>query len=438
MVGAIFAFVGAVTAAHYNIVANITQPSDSLDHKVDVAAKSFAERELKFPSEKDKKHVKREEIEKAIQDMANQQPPEMKFAVVSGRLIVGKSESITAALKGRRGVITVTLDSGSVVSVDAIKEKVCEEVNLDDKTQFKALVEAVYKRLDKIPIIVIEIEKGVTDPSVMKSAESFAKVCCWDNKFPCMVYIVPSDNASTDLLVQGQESRRKLIWVGPMTEDEGKQLLGKYPDFKMGDTGLKAIDEAAVADGEEGGYKELFKMVGTHPDDLKALAITSKDERQHFVDNLEEGGSMTWTTLIEKISSSADKNQKVADFDHLKVGMKNLSESLLNSGLEDVAVKDLKSPANEPHRVNTFMKETRIVPFIYHPLFKSYRFRTVFVERAARKWKEQKYMEELERKEAEELKRKEVEELKRKEAEELKRKEVEELKKKWWWMRPRN
>ena len=41
-----------------------------------------------------------------------------------------------------------------------------------------------------------------------------------------------------------------------MTEDEGKQLLGKYPDFKMGDTGLKAIDEAAVADGEEGGYKQ--------------------------------------------------------------------------------------------------------------------------------------------------------------------------------------
>ena len=48
MVGAIIAFVGAVTAAHYNIVANITQPSDSLDHKVDVAANAFAERELEF------------------------------------------------------------------------------------------------------------------------------------------------------------------------------------------------------------------------------------------------------------------------------------------------------------------------------------------------------------------------------------------------------
>ena len=102
--------------------------------------------------------------------------------------------------------------------------------------------------------------------------------------------------------------------------------------------------------------------------------------------------------------------------------MKNLSESLLNSGLEEVVVKDLKSPANEPKRVNTFMKETDTVPFIYHPPSKSYSFRTVFVERAARKWKEQKYMEELERKEAEELKRK----------------EVEELKKKWLWMRPRN
>ena len=387
--------------------------------KVNSAAVEFAERELDFPSEKDEKHVKREGIEKAIQEIANQQPPEMKFAVVCGRIMVGKSESIAAALKGRKGVVKVKLDRKGVTSVDTIKEKVCEEVNLDDKAQFKALMEAVYKRLDKIPIVVIEIEKNATDPSVMKTAETFAKGCCWDNDYPCMVYVVPSDNASTEFLVQGQESRRKLIWVGPMTEDEGKQLLGKYPDFKMGDTGLKAIDEAAVAGGEEEGYKELFKIVGTHPDDLKALAITSKDERQHFVDNLEEGGSITWTTFMEKISSSADKNQKVADFDHLKVGMKNLSESLLNSGLEEVAVKDLKSPANEPHRVNTFMKETRIVPFIYHPQFKSYRFRTVFVEKAARKWKK-------------------AEELKRKEMEDLKRKDMEELKKRWWWTRPKS
>ena len=47
------------------------------------------------------------------------------------------------------------------------------------------------------------------------------------------------------------------------------------------------------------------------------------------------------------------------------------------------------------------MKATDAGPFIYHPPSKSYRFRTVFVERAARK-------------------------------------EVEELKKRWWWTRPKN
>ena len=401
-----------IVGVYLTTSANIKQPSESLDHKVNISANAFAEHELEFPSEKHKKHVKREGIEKAIQEIGNQQPPEMKFAVVSGRVLVGKSESIAAALKGRRGVVKVKLDRGDVTSVDTIKEKICNVVGLGNSSEhFDAVMEAVNKRLDKIPIVVIEIEKDATDPLVMKVAEAFAKGCCWDNDYPCMVYVVPSDNASTDFLVQGQESRRQLIWVGPMTEDEGKQLLGKYPDFKMGDTGLKAIDEAAVAGGEEGGYKELFKIVGTHPDDLKALALTSKDKRQPFVDNLEEGGSITWKIFNNKLASSRDDNQAVAD---MKEGMKNLSKLLLNSGEDGILVSEVKSPADEPKKVNAFMKATDAVPFIYHPPSKSYSFRTVFVEKTALKWKELKDMEEL------------------------KRKKAEELKQRWWWARPKS
>ena len=366
--------------------------------KVNSAAVEFAERELDFPSEKDKKHVKREGIEKAIQDMANQQPPEMKFAVVSGRIMVGKSESIAAALKGRRGVIKVKLDRGDVTSVDTIKEKICNVVGLGNSSEhFDAVMEAVNKRLDEIPIVVIEIEKNATDPSVMKTAETFAKGCCWDNDYPCMVYIVPSDNASTDLLVQGQELRRELIWVGPMTEDEGKQLLGKYSDFKIGDTGLKAVDDAVEVGGVEGGYEALFDIVGTHPADLKALALTRKDDRQKLVDEKEEGGSITWKKFNDEVASSLGSDE----VKEMKEGMKNLYKLLLKSGEGGILVSDVKFPANKPHRVNAFMKETGDVPFIYHPPSKSYRFRTVFVERAARK-------------------------------------EVEELKKRWWWARPKN
>ena len=245
--------------------------------------------------------------------MANQQPPEMKFAVVSGRIMVGKSESIAAALKGRRGVIKVKLGCG-VTTVDAIKEKICHVVGLGKSSEhFDAVMEAVNKRLDKLPTVVIEIEKDATDPLVMKVAEAFAKGCCWDNDYPCMVYIVPSDNASTDLLVQGQELRRELIWVGPMTEDEGKQLLGKYSDFKIGDTGLKAVDDAVEVGGVEGGYEALFDIVGTHPADLKALALTRKDDRQKLVDEKEEGGSTTWKKFNDEVASSRDDSQAVAE-----------------------------------------------------------------------------------------------------------------------------
>ena len=85
-------------------------------------------------------------------------------------------------------------------------------------------------------------------------------------------------------------------------------------------------------------------------------------------------------------SSSAKDHSKVSDFDYLKEGMKELSNKLLNSGEEGVKVKDLKSPANEPAKVNAFMKQTNNVPLIFCPDTKSYRFHDVFVERAARKW----------------------------------------------------
>jgi len=243
-----------------------------LKKQVDDAAKVFAESKLKFGIEEKDKHVGRKVIEKAIQDMAIQPIKHMKFGVVSGRIMVGKTESIVAALKGRKGVIKVKLSEVGVISEYTIKEKICEEVKLVDKSQFKALIEATYKILGIIPIVVIEIEKGATDPSNMKCSENFAKGCCWDNDAKCMVYIVPSDNASTDLLVPEQKPRRELIWVGPLSKEDGKKLLGKYADFKMGDTGLEAVD-AAFKDrkdgGEERGYEELFKIVGLHPSDLK-------------------------------------------------------------------------------------------------------------------------------------------------------------------------
>jgi hypothetical protein len=149
--------------------------------------------------------------------------------------------------------------------------------------------------------------------------------------------------------------------------------------------------------------------------------------------------------------------------------MKDLSELLLNSGEDGIPVTKVKSPADEPKKVNAFMKKTGYAPFIYHPPSKSYRFRTVFVEKAAREAEELKKMwwwirrkelklmeakemkrkaaekaEELKRKVEKELKQKEAKEMERKaarEAEELKRmeeeelKQKEELKKRWWWMR---
>jgi hypothetical protein len=198
----------------------------------------------------------------------------------------------------------------------------------------------------------------------------------------------------------------------------------------MGDTGIKDADEAFKVGGEEGGYEELFKQVGLHPGRLNGLASTKKDARQKFVEEREEEGFETWKNFVKfTTSSSAKDHPQVLAFDYMKLGMNDLSNSLLNSGEDGVKVEDLKKiSANEmkPKMVNAFMKEADNKPFIYQPRDDVYFFYDVFVERAARKWeKERKELEAME-----ELKKREEEEKERKELEAM-----EELKNQSWWQR---
>ena len=203
-------------------------------------AKLFAESKYELEDDKKEKHVAREEVEKEIKDMLeyNSDPQNVnarKFAVTSGTRGVGKSHSIAAALKDRKGAVLVSLKIGNT---DSIEEKICKKFGLGNGSdQFEALMEEVNKTIR--PIVVIEIENG-TAPEIMKSVEVFAKNNCVDF-YKSMVYIVPSDNTLTDVLHPDNKDRRHLIWVGPMTVDEAKKLLEKYPGFKMGDTGIKDV-----------------------------------------------------------------------------------------------------------------------------------------------------------------------------------------------------
>ena len=131
-----------------------------------------------------------------------------------------------------------------------------------------------------------------------------------------------------------------------------------------------------------------------HPGCLNGLASTKKDDRQKYVEEREKEGIMTWKNFVKlAASSSAKDHPQVLAFDYMKGGVKELSKSLLNFGKKEVALDDLESPANEPAKVNAFMKKADVSPFIFCPTTRTYRFHDVFVERAARKWKERKELE---------------------------------------------
>lgn len=134
------------------------------------------------------------------------------------------------------------------------------------------------------------------------------------------------------------------------------------------------------------GYKELFTKVGTQVERLNYLASESNDDRQKFVEEREENGSMTWRNFINELASPLGNDEDKA----MKEGIKNLSELLLNSIEDGIPVNKVKFPASQTMEVNAFTKKADVFPFIYHPVTKSFRFHYVFVERAARKWKKER------------------------------------------------
>ena len=188
----------------------------SSDIRVYFGAKAFAESKLELEDKKKQKHANRESIEKEIKDILeyNTTSADRKFAVVSGRREVGKSEALYSMFSKTPGVVLVQLTTNNDTG-DAIMQHICKQFSLGNSSEhFEALMKEVNKRIR--PIIIIEIDNKVTEPLVITGAETFARHNCVAD-YKSMVFIVPSDNASTDNLITGNGNRRQLIWVGPMT-----------------------------------------------------------------------------------------------------------------------------------------------------------------------------------------------------------------------------
>jgi hypothetical protein len=174
-----------------------------------------------------------------------------------------------------------------------------------------------------------------------------------------------------------------LIWVGEMEVKEAKILMAKNSFTMDGATGIKSVDDAYKSGGVSDGYEELFKRVGLHPMTLANLCGKRKEEREKYIQALEDGGAKAWDNCLNVIATD-DPHTKL-----IKREMKSLAERMLVSESGAVPIKNLKFPINSSNKLTTFMRANECCVFIYHPPSDSYRFHDIFVERAVRKWKEE-------------------------------------------------
>jgi len=394
---AVVALFGIIGASYYANEANrLSKEANSITYKIKTAADKFESSTLDFPNKLN--HVERVTLENEVKSLIAQEQLwkdkkifVVNYGFISGTRGTGKSELIDAALSNVKGVFKINLNTNNA-NADTVERRICNEFGLGDSTEhFRAFIALLNKR-NIYPKFIIEIDEQVTMPEeVMNSLISLARELCW-NSFKCMIIIVPSDNAlatssSSLLSVAG---RSLLIWVGEMEVKEAKILMANNSFTMDGATGIKSVDDAYKSGGVSDGYEELFKRVGLHPLTLANLCGKRKEEREKFIQDLEDGGAMAWKICLDKVVTD-DPHTKL-----MRAQMKSLAEQLLVSESGAVSIKNLSSPIISPDTLTTFMKAKKSVVFIYHPPSKSYRFHDIFVERAVRKWKEEELRKEEE------------------------------------------
>ena len=170
-------------------------------------------------------YVERCPLLEQITDIIDRNSLGAPFFVMYGAKGVGKSTIAERAAKDKKGVLMLRIDS--TYSRDDIMHQLLEVLNIDERNPHKINYVNAFRRgksKEEIhPTLMIEIESAGSDTSLgIQAARDIAA----DLSYVCSVLIILAE-ANAVLEFKELRGRQKFIYVGELSESEGREYISK-------------------------------------------------------------------------------------------------------------------------------------------------------------------------------------------------------------------
>ncbi|KAL6052761.1 hypothetical protein QOT17_018395 [Balamuthia mandrillaris] len=325
------------------------------------------------------------------------------YLVVMGTRGCGKSTMVQAAVRGREGVISVTLDGGDGCSEKEIVQRIAKEISRESgEEEVKHLVQlfqmaatARGKQLQRQkqrqtqgraseqddgeaeeaerrtwrPTIVVEITRG-SEEFVKAVATTLKRLSC--DFFTAHAIIVLGD-ANMVLGLPADRMRQQLLWVEDLTTEEALQFLDKRHRLMplMANEREEGKEDKMVQVREK-----LLSRVGTRPASLNRALAEIRDG----------GGGEQANADLERFVEEqvrAARHEVAGLAANKNVPFERLMKEMLSRPAAEMPAEEAQDALGMPDFVEAVKQMGPHAALLYHVPSGCYRFQTPFHLRAA-------------------------------------------------------
>ena len=139
--------------------------------------------------------------------------------LIWGNHLAGKSFALFKALEQagfREGIVHVQLADDKQVA----REKLCQELGALGDVEAKEALKQAAKKLSRLPIVILEIPREVSDMAVVRSCSGFAKTWGYDAELAKVIVLASSASMALSFDADAREVR---FQVQPLSEEECQQ-----------------------------------------------------------------------------------------------------------------------------------------------------------------------------------------------------------------------
>ncbi|CAJ1454529.1 unnamed protein product [Effrenium voratum] len=223
-----------------------------------------------------KVEIPREQVQvtmKRLLDLDDRSP-----VLIWGNHLAGKSFALFKAFKQagfHEGIVHVKLADDKQVA----REKLCQQLGAPSNVEAEEALKQAAKKLSRLPIVILEIPREVSDMAVVRSCSGFAKTWGYDAELAKVIVLASSASMALSFDADAREVR---FQVQPLSEEECQQE--EVQTFLKHHGGAAAVEHKSdllhLSGGNVGKLEDLAQALQTKTFEEVRLATIGVQEEQ--------------------------------------------------------------------------------------------------------------------------------------------------------------